>query len=115
MTFRIIDGGKRPEAEVAAEQERAAILDRVAMGIWQDSDEGGPTVNWSDAQHLPELRDIVEWTRRAARVALVALVIGEHPSAGDMRMAMAGEHVSGLLPHDCMATFDAMIAEVLTK
>lgn len=100
-----------------AEQDRLVIIDRVAAAIWAAGSEGERS--WRKAclaaQHPNEvaLADAVEKTRAEARAAIKALMIGVEPRQEDVRLAMAGEHASGIVGGLCVEIFDAMLAELL--
>jgi|GEM_PF-2513929 len=102
----------------AAEHDRAAILNRVAEGIWNAEPEGF-SLTWSRAvvvsQHPSQmaLAHAVAKTRAEARAAVRALMIGVRPRQEDVRLAMAGEHATGVVGGLCIEAFDAMLAEVL--
>lgn len=97
-----------------ADHERQIVLELVALSIWHTPGGLGKGVCWTDAQHRPELSAAVEWTRAAARNAIESLLMSEAPNAGFRRMALAGEHVSGLEPLICVEVFDAMLTEALS-
>lgn len=101
-----------------AEHDRAAILNRVAEAIWNAEPEGF-ALTWANAvvmsQHPAQLAlaHAVAKTRTEARAAIKALMIGVQPRQEDVRLAMAGEHASGIVGGLCIEIFDAMLAEVL--
>jgi len=101
-----------------AEHDRAAILDRVAAGIWKASKVASP-VCWEQAKiearadTTPHLTEAVRLTQAEARAAVGALIIGADPRAEDVRLCMAGEHATGIVGGLCAEAFDAMLAEVL--
>lgn len=104
-----------------AEQERSAVLERVAGAIWAAAwPPGEMPMSWAHAtiaaqgRHEVQMADMVRSTRDGARAAVAALMIGDNSRPGDVRMAHAGEHVSGLDPRVCAETFDAMLTEVLS-
>ena len=101
-----------------AEADRAAILDRVAEGIWKGAKAADP-MPWHDFVSLAESTgdhhalEMIEFTRQGARNAVEALIISTGMRPGSKRMAHAGEHLSGLEPLLCAEIFDAMLTEVL--
>lgn len=101
-----------------AEADRHAILNRVAEAIWH-APEVKPAQSWGRAVMLasthrdPELTYRVQSTLAEARAAVGALMIGVDPRTEDVRLAMAGEHASGIVGGLCVEIFDAMLAEVL--
>ncbi|WP_341020747.1 hypothetical protein [Brevundimonas diminuta] len=103
---------------MCAEQDRIVIIERVAEGIW-NSNPDEPSITWRQAclhaQHPAQiaLAHEVDKTRAAARAAIKSLMIGASPRHEDVRLAMAGEHASGVVGGLCVEIFDAMLAEVL--
>ena len=96
----------------AALHDRAMIIDRVAGAIW--SAEPSPQkTTWAQAKGAPHLRRHVETARAQARAAISGLMIGADPKHEDVRLAMAGEHASGVVGGLCVEIFDAMLSEVL--
>jgi len=102
----------------AAEHDRAAILHRVAEAIWH-APEIKPAQSWGRAVMLasthrdPELTYRVQSTLAEARAAVGALMIGVDPRTEDVRLAMAGEHATGIVGGLCVEAFDAMLMEIL--
>nr|WP_313040378.1 hypothetical protein [Brevundimonas diminuta] len=100
---------------MSAEQDRIVIIERVAEGIW-NSNPDEPSITWRQAclhaQHPAQiaLAHEVDKTRAAA---IKSLMIGASPRHEDVRLAMAGEHASGVVGGLCVEIFDAMLAEVL--
>jgi hypothetical protein len=100
-----------------AETEREAVVERVAAAIWPGYCASA-RCSWSRAVIQAEKDDalskvLVRQTRRRARRAIQALMIGDGQAAGAARMAHAGDHVCGLGPQIAAETFDAMLGEVL--
>lgn len=102
----------------AAQHDRAAILNRVAEAIWH-APEVKPDQVWGRALMLasghcdPALTYRVESTLAEARAAVAALMIGTSGRTEDVRLAMAGEHATGIVGGLCVEAFDAMLTEIL--
>lgn len=102
----------------SAQHDRAAILNRVAEGVWS-ADPGVYDLSWGRAVVLAQrhdqlaLADAVMKTRVAARAAIGALIIGTAGRTEDVRLAMAGEHATGVVGGLCVEAFDAMLTEIL--
>lgn len=103
---------------MSAEHDRFLILERVAAGIWNAAPEGSVT-SWDSAIELS--RDdrqtavvrAVERTRQQAKGAVEALMVGMNTGPEAVRLAMAGEHASGVVGGQCIEIWDAMLGEVL--
>ena len=105
-----------------AEHDRALVIDRIAAAIWE---EGGldrrQQYTWNEVRAQAVATTNYAWACEAvaqtlseARSAVRALMLGSTASKpGALRLALAGEHLSGLQPLLCAEVFDAMLTEVL--
>lgn len=102
----------------SAQHDRAVILNRVAEAIWNADPEvynltWGRAVPTSQRHDQVALAEAVAKTRAAARAAVAALMIGTSGRTEDVRLAMAGEHATGVVGGLCVEAFDAMLTEIL--
>lgn len=105
-------------SDASAQHDRSAILHRVAAAIWSAGPDA-PAMSWPTAiitaRHPSQvaLADAVERTKAEARAAVGALMIGTASRTEDVRLAMAGEHATGIVGGLCVEAFDAMLTETL--